>query len=280
MIPKTSLKFAIRIDDCPDDPDPIESENMAKIAENHEVLLTLAICSGFLKEWKGHHSVYKRLFKQGLLNIAYHGWKHDDFGGVGMVGEYGGTPHYFQSLTTMNEIHSVLNECQQFAESFFGKKYRLFVSCGSNLAGVFVPRDINFFYKILHLVGFNAISNYPVGGSDPLIRVCQRTKNIWEIPYTILVDFYSRGFLKNLYTPPDYNRYVEAVKEHILFRFRHGMYVCLYLHMINFRETPAPEMGFYGNNPGGRFLDEILTWTKERFSEVEFVGMEQLIPQV
>ena len=272
------LKFAIRIDDCPTYPDPVESENMAEVAEKHGAVLTLAICSGFLKEWEAHQSIYKRLFDESLLDIACHGWKHEDFGGIGMVGEYGGEPHYFTPLNTMSEIGKVLKECQDFAESFFGRKYGLFVSCGSNLASVFVPRDISSFYGILHLTGFKAISNYPVGGSEPIIRVCQRTEHIWEVPYTIIVDFYSRSFLKNLYTPQDYERYLEAVKEHIAFRFRHGMYVCLYLHMINFREEPSPEHGFHGGNPGGKFLDEVLTWTKERYPDVEFVGMEDLIP--
>jgi hypothetical protein len=236
----------------------------------------LAICSGFLKDWEAHHPNYKRLFDKGLLNLACHGWKHEDFGGIGMVGEYGGIPHYFRPLTTMNEIYNVLHECQTFAESLFGRKYRLFISCGSNLAGIFVPKDIDQFYSVLQLLGFNSISNYPVGG-DPIIKVCQRAREIWEIPYTILVDFYSRGFLKNLYTSQDYERYLEAVKEHTMYRFRHGMFVCLYLHMINFREDPVPKLNFRGNNPGGQFLDEVLTWTKKRYPDVEFVGMENLI---
>ena len=273
------LKFAIRIDDCPDHPDSAESKNMMKVAEKHKAVITTAICSGFLKEWKAHQSVYKRLFQKGLLNIACHGWKHEDFGGVGMIGKYGGKSHFFRPLITMNEIYSVLKECQDFADFLFGRKYSLFVSCGSNLSGIFVPKDINTFYGLLHLTGFKAISNYPIGGSEPIIRICRRTEYIWEIPYTIIVDFYSRSFLKNLYTPQDYEIYLEAVKEHIKFRFRHGMYVCLYLHMINFREDPAPELGFFGNNPGGKFLDDILTWTKERYPDVKFVGMEELISE-
>jgi hypothetical protein len=104
MIIKPSLKFAIRIDDCPDDLDPVESENMAKIAEKHEVPLTLAICSGFLKDWKDHHSVYKRLFKKGLLNIACHGWKPDDFGGIGMVGEFSTSVNSLQGPSLAENI--------------------------------------------------------------------------------------------------------------------------------------------------------------------------------
>jgi len=270
------LRFAIRIDDCPSYPEPVESENMAVVANKHGAVLTLAICSGFLEEWKTHQDIYHRLFHEGLFSIACHGWKHEDFGGIGMVGEYGGEPHYFRALNNMSEVYKVLLECQDFASSFFGRRYDLFVSCGSNLAGVFVPKDINSFYEILGLTGFKAISNYPIGGSEPLIRTCRRSEHIWEVPYTIIVDFYSRSFLKNLYTPKDYIRYLEAVKEHIKFRFRHRMYVCLYLHMINFREKPVREHGFHGGNPGGRFLDEVLTWTKEKFPDVKFVGMVDL----
>ena len=272
-----SLKFTIRIDDIPDHPDPTESKNLAAVLEKHRAPATVAICSGWLRDWPAHQPIYRKLYDEGLLDIACHGMYHEDFGDVGEVGMYGEKLHYFRPLT-LADTDLVLKECQAFARSFFGKEYTMFVTPGSNVAEDLLPKDVFTFYQILHINGFRSVSHYPgPSGADPLIKAFKRTEHIFEVPFTIYVDFWRRGHFVNNFVPEDYEKYVEATKDHIKTRYKFGLYVNLFIHLFNFRNDPDPRAGFQGNNPGGKFLDEILTWTKENYPGVEFVGMEDLI---
>lgn len=274
---KRDLMLAIRIDDVPDNPNVKQVENLAKVIEKHKAKPTLAVCSGWLRDWVNVQPTLKRIYDEGLADIACHGVYHEDFGGIGTIGKYGGKDHYFRPLS-LPETHVVLGECQSFAKKFFGDTYKVFITPGSNSTGNLLPREINTFYEILRINGFKAIGHYPgICGVDPLARVAKRTPHICEIPFTVYVDFFRRGYFKNLYRPADYEGYVEATKAYIKTRFDLGLFVCLFLHMINFLERPIPESGYPGGNPGGSYLDTILGWVKEKYPKVRFVGMTDLI---
>jgi hypothetical protein len=276
----SDLKLTIRVDDIPERSDATQSRNLALVVRKHKAPVTLAICSGWLRDWKDHQSIYKSLYDEGLARIGCHGMYHEDFGGIGMVLNYGEVNHYFRALS-IAETDQVLKHCQDFARSFFGKEYSLFITPGANHTGNLLPREADLFYEILKLNGFRALSHYPgPSGADPLIKVFRRTKDIYEIPFTIYVDFFPRGYFRNNYTPSDYERYVEATKDHIRMRFRNRLYVCLFLHLLNFNDKPAPEEKYLGGNMGGKYLDHILTWVKESYPNVDFVGMEDLIEEV
>ena len=270
--------FALRIDDVPEYPDLRQVENLAMALEKNEAKATLAICSGWLRDWKVVQPTIKRLYDEGWADIACHGMYHEDFGGVGMVSQYGPSDHYFRPLT-LPETHDVLQESQSFAKSFFGDTYKVFVTPGANLTSVFLPKDIATFYEILRINGFKAIAHYPgICGVDPLVRVAKRTPHICEIPFTVYVDFYRRGYFKNAFTPDNYERYVETTKAYIKARFDQGLFAVLMLHMINFHPDPLPEAGYPGGNLGGRFIGSITGWIREKYPDVKMVGMSDLIP--
>lgn len=273
----TEPLLAFRIDDVPEWPDERQVENLARALERNKSKATLAICSGWLRDWKVVQPGIKRLFDEGLADIACHGMYHEDFGGIGEVGSYGGKDHYFRPLT-LAETHDVLSECQTFAKEFFGEPYKVFISCGANQMGIFTPKEMDVFYEILRINGFRAISNYPgICGVDPLVRVSRRTPAICEIPFTVYVDFYRRAFFKNSFTPGEYDRYLTGAKSYIKTRFDLGLFSVVMMHMINFYPDPLPENRYEGGNMGGRFLDDILTWVKEKYPNVRSVGMSELI---
>jgi hypothetical protein len=269
--------LALRIDDVPEWPDARQIQNLANALQKHKSKGTLAICSGWLRDWEVVQPGIKSLYDEGLVDIACHGMYHEDFGGIGEIGEYGGKNHYFRPLT-LPETHDVLSECQAFAKKFFGDTYKVFISCGANQMGIFTPKEMDVFYEILRINEFKAISNYPgICGVDPLVRVAKRTPAICEIPFTVYVDFYRRAYFKNLFTPPDYDRYLEGVKAYIKTRFDLGLFSVLMLHMVNFYPDPLPDAGYPGGNIGAKFLDSVLSWVKDKYPNVKFVGMSDLI---
>ncbi|MDA4123332.1 MAG: polysaccharide deacetylase family protein [Thaumarchaeota archaeon] len=269
--------LSFRIDDVPEWPDVRQAENLAQALEKHKTKATLAICGGWLRDWEVVQPPLKRAFDEGLVDIACHGMYHEDFGGIGEVGSYGGKDHYFRPLT-LPQTHDVLAESQAFAKQFFGETYKVFIACGANHVGLFVPKELTTFYEILRVNGFKAIANYPgINGVDPLVRVAKRTPDICEIPFTVYVDFYRRSFFKNLYEPANFDKYFEAAKSYIKTRFDAGLFSVVMLHMINFYPDPIPESSYAGGNPGGIFIDRIMTWVKDRYPKVRVVGMSDLI---
>jgi peptidoglycan/xylan/chitin deacetylase (PgdA/CDA1 family) len=269
--------LALRIDDVPEWPDVRQVENLVQALERNRAKATLAICSGWLRDWEVVQPAITRAYREGLVDIACHGMYHEDFGGIGEVGTYGGVGHYFRPLA-LAETNDVLAQCQSFARKFFGEPYKVFITPGANQMGVFVPKEMDVFYEILRLNGFSALSNYPgICGVDPLVRVSRRTPAICEIPFTVYVDFYRRSFFKNRFTASEYGKYLEGAKAYIKTRFDLGLFSVLMHHMINFYPDPIPESGYPGGNLGGRFLDDVLTWVREKYPKVRVVGMSDLI---
>jgi hypothetical protein len=108
--------------------------------------------------------------------------------------------------------------------------------------------------------------------------VAKRTPYICEIPFTVFVDFYRRAYFKNLFTPENYEKYVQATKAYIKARFDLGLFVVVMLHMINFHPDPMPDVGYPGGNLGGRFIETITGWVREKYPDVRMGGMSDLIP--
>ena len=299
-----NLKLAIRIDDPPlpldskfHGPEKIRDEkfgldefdNMTKISEKYGIKLSIAIPMGWLAYFDNLIDLYKQNSDQGLFEISCHGWYHEIFAGETSVFNkpttYGSPEQKEKKDTTqsimwkgltLEQCDTTLHKCQEFAEKVFGKKCKTFVPPGRE-AGTSDPS----FNDILTKNDFQYISAQTT--RDPLCETFRRTENVREIPVTLWVDPWPRKemgtqrFVKH--TETTYSDYVLATKLHIDTRFKLGLYVNLLSHCHGFRNVPMDNKKFkIEKNINGKFIDEILSWTVKKYPEVEFVGMEDLVP--